>query len=82
MTAAQTAPQWRKMNEGALRFIEGECENCGSDLTMVLTSSGTRFLWDGDPIKCRDCGHAGTISVVDGEAFCAWDEIDQETRNH
>ena len=66
------------MSDGALRFIESECENCGSDLTMVLTSSGTRFLRDLDPIKCRDCGHAGTISVVDGEVFCAWGEIDHD----
>jgi len=65
---------WRKMSNGALSFIESECGNCGSDLTSVFTGSGNKFLWDGDPIICSDCGLKGCISVVDGEAFCAWDD--------
>ena len=70
------ASEWRKMNTSPLSLIESECENCGSDLTMVFTSSVNRFLCDGDTIKCRDCDHEGIISVVDGEAFCAWGDVE------
>ena len=69
--------EWRAMDEEMLSSMSGECDRCGSDKSSVLTVSLDERLYDGDLIECHDCGHAGTISVVDGDAFCAWDDIIQ-----
>lgn len=73
--------QWREMGHELLTSMSGECGNCGSDKSSVLTASMGRTLCDGDPIECRDCGLRGIISVVDGEAFCAWDDVDEQESN-
>jgi hypothetical protein len=76
ITKHPPAPEWREMGRGSVLSMPNECDECGSDRAIVLTVSADERLYDGDLIECHDCGLRGSISVVDGQAFCAWDEIE------
>jgi hypothetical protein len=65
------------MSEDMLASMSGECDRCGSDKVRVLTASIDDRLYDGDAIECMDCKHVGAISVVDGEAYFAWDDLSE-----
>ena len=73
----EAPPLWREMNQDMLASMSSECDRCGSDHTRVLTVSFDDRLQDGDPIECGDCKHKGMISVVDGDAYCAWDDMEK-----
>ena len=70
-------PQWRMMSEDMLASMSSECDRCCSDKSRVLTVSIDDRLYDGDMIECMDCKRNGTISVVDGEAYCLWDDLSE-----
>lgn len=57
-----------------------ECPTCGSD-AEVFTDLDNGCAWDGDIIRCAECGHPGSVSVdesvegpdeMDGVLRVAW----------
>lgn len=56
-----------------------ECDTCGGWAVEVLTDSpepGTAY--DGDKVRCTECGHVGCVIVFDGggEADTQWAPIE------
>lgn len=50
------------------------CSLCGfSEYLDVTTERGIGcYLWDGDKVKCPNCGNTGEIICEDGRAFVNW----------
>ena len=61
--------EWKYHPEG--------CDNCGSDIeifTQVSCEEGSGY--DGDPIRCKECGEEGYWSVAsEEEAYVNWPNI-------
>ena len=55
------------------------CDNCGSDVE-IYTDEGTAesYGYDGDPIRCVECGATGQWSVAaEDDAWVSWDEEEE-----
>ena len=62
-------PQWNP-------WIFEQCENC-SGPAEVLTTAEEDFAYDGDEVRCTECGMPGSMSCDDGVATIMWhDEPD------
>lgn len=58
-----------KINWGA------DCFNCGHDKAIIYTThSATGNFYDGDKVKCCNCGHEGEIDARGEDSDIVWDE--------
>lgn len=61
-----------------------ECNKCGHGWAIVETIEGDEnFLFDGDKIECKACGHTGQIAVTDDYAedciaYAVWNDPEEK----
>lgn len=48
----------------------GDCPHCGSGLEIQTDAPEDGFGYDGDPLRCQDCGCPGQLVVCDEDDAC------------
>ena len=63
------------------KYHPEQCELCGSDSEIFTDEDMPEgYGYDGDNMRCTECGCLGSWSVCDeDDAFCNWDH---DTGNH
>lgn len=57
----------------AWRDWPDQCDNCGNDVE-VLTDAGDEYVYDGDEVRCVECGLTGWMSADEGDTWVNWNE--------
>lgn len=52
-----------------------ECESCGDGCVEVLTDLDEGEVWDGDEVRCTECGATGSICTdAETDAHVIWSD--------
>lgn len=59
------------------KYFPEQCDNCGSDTEIFTTGTEEGYGYDGDPVRCTECGAAGYWSGGDDEAgfYVNWVDV-------
>ncbi len=49
------------------RYYPDFCDNCGDDLEVLTESEVEGFVFDGDSVRCVECGATGYMNVCDDD---------------
>lgn len=67
LAAATGSAVWKELDWGM-------CDGCGSSPAAALTNADDGYVYDGDEIRCPECGAKGSASADGGDAWINWDE--------
>ena len=54
------------------RPFDGECDHCGCGSEVLTASGRDGFAYDGDLVRCDECGFPGTLVVEEDDVWIHW----------